>query len=84
MQGYHIYQPQFFIYVDIEKLVPKNHILRKLDRIFDLSFVHKLTSKFYCHENGRPSIDPELFFRMILVGYVYGIEGRVANNFLLV
>jgi transposase len=74
MQGLQIYQPQLFYYIDIEKLVPQNHILRKIDKVFDLSFVRQLTQSFYCNSNGRPSVDPELFFRMILVGYIFGIE----------
>jgi transposase len=74
MQGFKIYQPQLFYCVDIEKLIPQNHILRRIDKIFDLSFVRKLTESYYCHNNGRPSVDPELFFRMILIGYIYGIE----------
>ena len=74
MQGINHYQPQLFVYVNLEKLIPKNHILRKLDKIFNLSFVRKLTTKYYCDSNGRPSIDPELFFRMILIGYIFGIN----------
>ena len=39
MQGQHIYQPKLFVQIDIEKLVPQNHLLRKIDQILDLSFV---------------------------------------------
>ena len=74
MQGINHYQPQLFVYVDLEKLIPQKHILRKLDKIFDLSFVRELTTEYYCNDNGRPSIDPELFFRMILIGYIFGIK----------
>lgn len=74
MQGTRVYQPQLFHYVDIEKLVSPHHIFRKIDKVFDLSFVRQLTSACYCSSNGRPSIDPELFFRMIPVGYIFGIE----------
>jgi transposase len=74
MQGLQIYQPRLFYYLDIDKLVPHHHILRKIDRVFDLSFVRELTQSFYCQSNGRPSVDPELFFRMILIGYIFGIE----------
>ena len=49
-------------------------MLRKIDKCIDLSFVRELTEPFYCQNNGRPSIDPELFFRMIIIGYLYGIE----------
>jgi transposase len=62
------------VYVNLEELIPQKHILRKLDKIFNLSFVRKLTEEYYCSGNGRPSIDPELFFRMILIGYIFGIK----------
>lgn len=74
MQGIHIYQPKTFVNIDIETLIPQNHILRKLDNLLDLSFVRKLTDPYYCNNYGRPSIDPELFFRMILIGYLFGIK----------
>src|SRR5689334_23024618 len=74
MQGKNSYTPQVFVYVNIEELVPTNHLLRKIDKIFDLSFVRDLTSSYYCHDNGRPSIDPELFFRMVLIGYIFNIK----------
>ena len=74
MQDINHYQPQLFTYINLEKLIPKNHILRKLNKIFNLSFVRGLTRKYYCEGNSRLSIDPELFFRMILIGYVFGIK----------
>jgi transposase len=74
MQGINHYQPQLFVYVNLEALIPKHHILRKIDKVFDLAFVRKLTSQYYCHNNGRPSIDPELFFRMVMVGFLFGIK----------
>jgi hypothetical protein len=49
MQGLQVYQPKLFYYLDIEKLIPQNHILRKIDKVFDLSFVRQLTQSFYCH-----------------------------------
>jgi transposase len=73
MQGRHTYQPQLFSTIKIEALIPQNHILRKIDRALDLSFVRELTQDLYCQNNGRPSIDPELFLRMLLVGYLNGI-----------
>lgn len=55
-------------------MIPQNHILRKIDQILDLSFVRELTKEYYCQNNGRPSIDPELFFRIILIGYIFNIS----------
>lgn len=69
MQGQHHYQQQLFHYFDLESLIPQNHLLRKVDKAIDLSFVRKLTEPFYCSNNGRPSIDRELFFRMVFIGY---------------
>jgi transposase len=74
MQGKHIYQPKLFSTFNLESLIPKNHQLRKIDEVLDFSFVRELTENLYCKNNGRPSIDPEIFLRMILVGYFYGIS----------
>lgn len=74
MQGIQHYQHQLFHYFDIESLIPQNHLLRKIDKTIDLSFVRELTAPFYCQNNGRPSVDPEIFFRIILIGYLYGID----------
>jgi transposase len=45
-----------------------------VDKIVDLSFIREMTEGLYCKGNGRPSIDPELFFRMMLIEYFYGIK----------
>lgn len=74
MQGYKKYQPELFTYVDIEKLIPPNHLLRRIEKILELSFIRKLTHTLYCEDNGRPSIDPEIFFRIQVLGYIYGIQ----------
>jgi transposase len=74
VQGRQEYQPELFATVDIESMIPKNHLLRRVDRILDLSFVRDLTKDFYSSDQGRPSIDPELFIRMLLVSYFYAID----------
>ncbi len=76
MQGKHERQSRLFEYVDIETLVPKDHLLRKIDRVVDLSFVRKLTKRYYSDEEGRPSIDPEVYFRMQIIGYLCGIRSE--------
>ena len=73
MQGQHKYQPKLFVQIDIEKMIPQNHLLRKIDQILDLSFARELTKEYYCQNNGRPAIDPELFFRIILIGVLVEI-----------
>jgi len=60
----------------IENLVPEDHFLRKLDRLVDFSFIYEETKEYYCHHNGRPSIDPVILVKYLLVGYLYGIESE--------
>ena len=58
----------------IGQLVPEDHLLRKIDRSVDFSFIQKLCEPLYCMDNGRPAIEPEMLFRMLFVGYLYGIR----------
>jgi transposase len=60
----------------IEDLVPENHFLRKLEQLIDFSFIYEETKEFYCHNNGRPSIDPVILVKYLLVGFLYGIESE--------
>ena len=61
----------------LEELVAEDHLLRKIDRAVDFSFIHDLCKDLYCPDNGRPAIEPELLFRMLFIGYLYGIKSEV-------
>jgi transposase len=74
MQGKHEYQPELFSQIDYEHLIPKGHLLRRIDRALDLSFLPALTKPLYSEAVGRPSIDPVVFVRMVLLGHLYNIE----------
>lgn len=74
MQGKQTYQERLFSTVNLSEMVPKNHILRRIDSAVNLDFIYDLTSELYCPDNGRRSIDPVLFFRMQLIRFLYGIE----------
>jgi transposase len=63
---------KMFYYVKIDDLIPEDHLLRLVHRYVDLGFVRKKMKHLYSH-TGRPSIDPEVLLRMLLVGYLYGI-----------
>ena len=63
--------------VIMEQMVPEDHFLRKVDRAVDFSFIYELCAPLYSADNGRPAIDPEILFRMLLVGYLYGIKSEV-------
>lgn len=68
-------QGQFFYHFDLEQRVPEDHLLRGVDRFLDLSGLHDHLAPFYSH-TGRPSIDPELLMRMLIIGYCYGIRSE--------
>ena len=73
MQGVQAFEPKAKASVDLESFVAEDHFLRRINRVLDLSFIRELTAPRYAAEKGRPSIDPEVFFRMQLVAYFYGI-----------
>jgi transposase len=68
-------QGQFFYSFDLDKVVPADHLVRQIDGVLDLSWVHKELAPYYSH-TGRPSIDPVLMIRMLLVGYVFAIRSE--------
>jgi transposase len=73
MQGVHAFDPKAKASIDLESFVAEDHFLRRIDRVLDLSFIRELTAACYADGQGRPSIDPEVFFRMQLVAYLNGI-----------
>ena len=70
-------QGQFFYAFDLNKVVPLDHLVRQIDSILDLSWVHKELAPHYSH-TGRPSIDPVLMIRMLIIGYVFAIRSERA------
>jgi transposase len=68
-------QGQFFYSFDLDKVVPPDHLVRQIDTVLDLSWVHKELAPHYSH-TGRPSIDPVLMIRMLIVGYVFAIRSE--------
>src|SRR5664280_1165666 len=68
-------QAALFYEFSLERHVPATHLLRSIDRFVDLSDVRSHLAPFYS-STGRPSIDPELLVRMLLVGYCYGIRSE--------
>jgi len=59
-------------FVSIEELVPKDHLLRKIDKVIDFGFIRERVKDLYCADNGRPAIDPVVLFKMLFIGYLYG------------
>jgi transposase len=63
-------------FICIDELVPQDHLLRKIDKYIDFSFIYEKVKPFYCQDNGRPPIDPVMLFKMVFIGYLYGIRSE--------
>ena len=60
MQGLHVFERKTKTVIDLESFIPEGHLLRKVDRILEWTFVRELTAASYASGRGRPSIDPEV------------------------
>jgi len=65
-------QQPLFYYFNMADMISKNHILRLINKYVDFSFIRNKVKHLYS-DMGRPSIDPEVLIRMLLIGYLYGI-----------
>ncbi len=62
--------------VNLETLVPKDHLLRRIDAVIDFSFIHDRVADLYCADNGRPALDPTMMFKALFLGYLFGIRSE--------
>ena len=60
-------------FVVIDQLVPRAHLLRKIDVAVDFTQLYEMVEPLYCEDNGRPSIDPVVLFKMVLIQHLYGL-----------
>jgi Transposase domain (DUF772) len=75
MMGQHPRTQSLFYYFRLEDQVPQDHLLRLIDRYVDFGFVRDRLKNFYS-PTGRPSIDPEVLLRLLLVGYLQGVTSE--------
>jgi len=75
MMGHQVEQAALFYEFSLEKHVPVEHLLRSIDRFVELGELRRELAAFYS-PIGRPSIDPELMIRMLIVGYCFGIRSE--------
>ncbi len=66
---------RLFYQFDLDAVVPADHLVRRIDGVLDLNWLHGELAPFYSH-TGRPSIDPELMMRMLIIGYVFAIRSE--------
>ena len=81
MMGQRQFAPKLFYQFSLESLVPETHLLRRIAAAVDFTFIRPLCRDYYS-TTGQPSIDPVVLFKMLLVGYLYGItsERRLAQE----
>ena len=75
MMGQHARSESLFYYFKLDDYIPKNHLLRLIDEHVSFAFVREQLKDSYS-DTGRPSIDPELLLRILLIGYLYGITSE--------
>jgi transposase len=69
-------QQMQYEFVCLDELVPEDHLLRVIQKHVDFSFIREKVRQYYCEDNGRPAIDPVVLFKMIFIGYLYGIRSE--------
>jgi transposase len=69
-------QQQELEWVSIDALVPEQHLLRKIEQGVDFSFIRDRVKHLYCEDNGRPALDPVVLFKLLLLGYLYGVRSE--------
>lgn len=62
--------------VTLEELVPKDHLLRKIDAAVDFEFIREKVAHLYCADNGRPALDPVVMFKLLFIGYLFGVRSE--------
>ena len=61
------------VITDLDALVPKEHLLRKIEKVMDYEWLYERLDPYYCHDNGRPGTDPVVLIKMVLIQHLYGI-----------
>jgi transposase len=67
------WREDIFVACPLRDLVPDDHVLKRVDRVLDLTWLREEVADCYCSDNGRPSIDPEAALRLMLAGFFAGI-----------
>ncbi len=62
--------------VTLESLVPADHLLRHIDAFIDFEFIRDKVKHLYCIDNGRPATDPVVLFKLLFIGYLYGVRSE--------
>ncbi|PPA88607.1 transposase, partial [Brevibacillus laterosporus] len=61
-------------FVSLDELVPSDHLVRKIEKAIDFTFIYDLVKDKYSEDNGRPSIDPVVLIKIVFIQYLFGIK----------
>jgi transposase len=61
-------------FINTDERVPREHLLRKIDAAVNFSCIYDYVEDLYCTDNGRPSVDPVVLFKIVLIQHLYGIR----------
>ena len=75
MMGKHENHQHRFMFLSLDQYVPKDHLLRQIEELVDFTFIYEKVQHLYS-PLGRKSIDPVILIKMLLIGYLYGIESE--------
>lgn len=62
------------LFMTMEDIVPKDSLYRKIDKYIDLTFIYEKVKHLYCEDNGKPSIDPVVLFKIVFIQALDGIK----------
>jgi len=75
VQGKKEFNQRIYYNINLDSLVPEDHLLKRLERLISFNFVRDITKSYYSH-TGKPSIDPVVLVKMLLVGYLFDIRSE--------
>ncbi|MDP3011726.1 MAG: transposase [Candidatus Hydromicrobium sp.] len=75
MQGKKIFDSKIYYNINLDRMVPEDHLLKKLDSLVSFDFISDKTKSYYSH-TGKPSIDSVVLVKMLLIGYLFDIRSE--------
>jgi len=75
VQGKKEFRQRIYYNINLDSLVPEDHFLKRLERLVSFDFVRDITRDYYSH-TGKPSIDPVVLVKMLLIGYLFDIRSE--------
>ena len=73
MEGWKKDNRKEVVITDVEGIVPKDHLLRKIERVMDYEWIYERMRPYYCADNGRPGTDPVVLIKMVLIQHLFGL-----------